>query len=346
MITGTSIIKFSEYKDIQLVSRDCFVYKHNKKSLNIKGINVETYIYPIFKRLFQPATVNLLFKKIEDYYSNTDTLISYQDFYNILLKLFNIEIIEILSGDFLCNDNMTGIDSLKQFNISCIDMCNLLKNKSITIINFLEYTNIKHLINQLSMFPFKKVNLVNLYSEILNINTLEQSINLKEINIVNEKYCNVNKIKKYLSSTNLVVTLQSAENIELNTFINCAISTSKTPWLNCVVNDLIIEIGPFVVPGKTACYECYKYMNSFKYENIIPIDDKNDSIYFKTNKIFRVSNIYILFGYLLDEILKFMCFEYIECLPKTINNTITIYGLKLQQDVNPILKIPGCKVCN
>lgn len=70
MINISDIVKFSDYKDICLESKDCFVYRTDKKKYNIKGANVEKYISPIFYELFQPNFVFDLFQNIKDKFND------------------------------------------------------------------------------------------------------------------------------------------------------------------------------------------------------------------------------------------------------------------------------------
>ena len=72
MIRINDIVKFSDYKDIYLESKDCFVYQTQSKKYNIKGTNVEKYISPIFYKMFQPNFVSDLLEYVKDKFKNEE----------------------------------------------------------------------------------------------------------------------------------------------------------------------------------------------------------------------------------------------------------------------------------
>jgi len=96
------------------------------------------------------------------------------------------------------------------------------------------------------------------------------------------------------------------------------------------------EIGPFVIPHKTACYICYKKRTE---SNLL------DSKRLK-NKVKKIPVLYpiieIFSGYVSLEILGFLTSYGI---PVTIGNVIFVNFKTLKTEIHPLLKIPYCPVC-
>ncbi|WP_077369137.1 hypothetical protein [Anaerosalibacter sp. Marseille-P3206] len=347
MIEINDIVKFSDYKDIYLESKDCFVYQTQSKKYNIKGTNVEKYISPIFYKMFQPNFVSDLLEYVKDKFKNEeDVEIVGDDFLGILFKLYKFGLIELLEKGKSSTKNKTIADNFKVFNVNQKVMNDILKFKTITIVNFLNLEDIKPLIAELKEIPFKNINLINFHVDIENIaeENLCTSSN-QRLKITYQKYSNILNFIDNLLPSNLLITLQSAKNIEFNSFINKYSIRFNIPWLNCVINDTNIEIGPLVVCDKTACYDCYKYLNQEQEEVNFKYCGNNIKSTIKTYQVYRKSNLYIAFGYILDEILKLFCYENIHSTPITVNNIITMNGLNLSYAIKPILKNPNCKTC-
>lgn len=347
MIKINDIIKFSDYKDIYLESKDCFVYKTQSKKYNIKGPNVEKYISPIFYKMFQPNFVSDLLEDVRAKFKNEeDVEIIENDFLGIIFKLYKFGLIEILEKDKLSTKNKSIADNFKVFNVNQKVMNDILRFKTITIVNFLKLEDIKPLIVELKEIPFKKINLVNFHVGIENIEEENLcTLGNERLRITYQKYSDVLNFIDNLLPSNLLITLQSAKNTEFNSFINKHSIRFNIPWLNCVINDTNIEIGPLVVCDKTACYDCYKYLNQEQEEVNFNYYGNNIKIPIKVYQIYRKSNLYIAFGYILDEILKFFCYENIYSTPITVNNIITLNGLNLSYAIKHILKNPNCKTC-
>lgn len=344
MININDIVKFTDYKDIYFESKDCFVYKTERKNYNIKDPNVEKYISPIFYELFQPNFAFVLLEDIKDKFKNEgDVEIVGDDFLGILFKLYELGLIEILEGDNLSTKSKTMAGNFEIFNLSQKEMNDIVKTKTITIVNFLNLEDIKPLIVELKEIPFKNINLINFHPDIENV--VEEnlfSLDNQRLKITYQRYSNILNFMDKLSPSNLLITLHSVKNTEINSLINKYSIRFNMPWLNCVVNDMDIEIGPLVVYKKTACYDCYRYLDQNQQKGI---NGNNIKFPIRTYQIYRKSNLYIAFGYILDEIFKFFCYENIHSTPITVNNIITINGLKLSYTVKPILKVPTCKTC-
>lgn len=150
MININDIIKLSDYKDIYLESKDCFVYKTERKKYNIKGSNVEKYVYPIFYEMFQPNFVFDLLQNINDKSKDkeTDNEICEDDFSKIVFKLYNLGIIEVVKEDSLLREKESMTNNFKMFNINDEEMNNIVKSKDITIINSLNRYNFSNIISK------------------------------------------------------------------------------------------------------------------------------------------------------------------------------------------------------
>ncbi|MBU3228914.1 hypothetical protein [Clostridium algidicarnis] len=341
MININDIIKFSDYKDIHLLRNDCFVYKAEGKTLNLKGINVERYIYPIFYKMFQPNFVYCLFNNINDNCKNEkERLKIYQeDFLNVLLKLYKYGIIEVLPKVNLLEEDEIITNSFKSLNVKDTIINDIVKCKNVTIISFLNLKEIEPLVDELRKIPFNRIKLINFHPDIVEVKKERLFDSDDEnYNVIYEKHSNILNIKKSLLGSDFLITVHSAKNVKINTFVNKCIIELEIPWLNCLINDISIEIGPLVVYKKTSCYDCYQYINK-------DYGDDNVTMSLKTYKNYRRANLYIAFGYILDETLKFLCYKDIEHTPITVDSIIRIQGLDLNYSIKHILKIANCKTC-
>lgn len=119
MININDIIKFADYKNIYLESKDCIVYKTERKKYNIKGANVEKYVYPIFYKLFQPNFIFDLFQNIKDKFNDgkEDMEISKEDFLDVLLRIYKLNFVEVFDNGSL---------SIKNKKLQIILRCSIL----------------------------------------------------------------------------------------------------------------------------------------------------------------------------------------------------------------------------
>lgn len=119
MIEIDDIVKFTDYKDIYLESKDCFVFD--------------------------------LLEDVKDKFKNEEDIeIVGDDFLSILLKLYKFGLIELLENDKLSTKNKIIADNFKAFNVNQKVMNDILKFKTITIVNFLNLEDIKPLIAELN----------------------------------------------------------------------------------------------------------------------------------------------------------------------------------------------------
>ena len=113
--------------------------------------------------------------------------------------------------------------------------------------------------------PFNNINIINIVPDIIDVEKdIICKIDDEKCKVSYIKYSDIKDLNEEVLTSELLLTLNSALNIDLSSIINEYCIKYKTPWLSCLVNDVNIEIGPLVVYNKTACYECYKYINGIK----------------------------------------------------------------------------------
>lgn len=335
MFNASDIIKFSDYKDINYVTNDCFSYVSKGKNINIKGPNVEKYIYPIFNKLFQPNYISDLVNDIcnKNKAKKEDLKIFETEFIRIIFKLYKLGIIELLEKEIIFRQNNKSIHNYKT-----------VKSEKLTIINFFDYEYLKPLLLEFTKMPFNIISIINICPDITDtVDEKSLRSDIANYSVVYKKYSDLKSLPEIISDSSFLVTLHSAKNIEINSIINKYVIDNNIPWLNCIANDIDIEIGPLVFSKKTACYECYKYLYEKQQKKY---KEYNNSFVIRAYKVSRKSNLYIALGYVIDEILKFIDHENLLLTPLTVNNIITFSGLDLTYNIKPVLKIPNCKICS
>lgn len=345
MINVNDIIKFSDYKDIYLKEKDYFMCKSQFKNYNIKGDKVEKYILPIFYDLFQPNRISTLLDTLKE--NNHGILLDNFEieFLNILSKLYRLGVIQILDYDDIKYKYKLCIEINEKHPIMDDKIINSSKYKKLTIFNFLNLNDIKLFIAELSTMPFNNINIINIVPDIINIEKdIICEIDDEKYKISYIKYSDIKDLNEEILTSELLLTLNSALNVDLNSIINEYCIKYKIPWLSCLVNDVNIEIGPLVVYNKTACYECYKYINGIK--GVILTDSReNHKISIRTYDINRRSNLLIAFGYILDEIFKLIYLDKFNESPLTIDSIISIKGSNLDYMMKDFIKVPNCSTC-
>jgi|YelNatPaOPRAMG01_1025707.scaffolds.fasta_scaffold14988_4 hypothetical protein len=97
------------------------------------------------------------------------------------------------------------------------------------------------------------------------------------------------------------------------------------------------EIGPFVIPHKTACYMCYRK----RIESNLPDSQKvKNEVKRKISLLYPIIEIFS--GYVSLEGLNFLTSYEV---PVTIGNVIITDFKKFKTKIHPLLKIPYCPIC-
>ena len=79
-------------------------------------------------------------------------------------------------------------------------------------------------------------------------------------------------LRTYLNKYDLILVAEDYSNIALFESINKICFDIKKPWLRISFDDNIGYLGPFVVPGKTSCFNCCELRlvtNSAHYEHYL-----------------------------------------------------------------------------
>lgn len=183
------------------------------------------------------------------------------------------------------------------------------------------------LVDELSKFQFKKLSIIN----------LEPSSNSVKTNIKN-------KIEDSLfKNSNLIIFCSDGKNVKEHHEFNKLFMKLNKSWLSARYYGDIGEIGPLVIPHKTACFNCCdcRLKSDADYlQDYLQIED-----YFKNHKEKRGSlPIFteIFAKYILIEIIKFLT-NYTA--PITINKILAIDFKNSNNTFYPILKVPNCPIC-
>lgn len=140
----------------------------------------------------------------------------------------------------------------------------------------------------------------------------------------------------------------SVENIVITDEINTYCIKNGIPYLISRNLDFVIEVGPLVVPFKTACVTC---VESRKLSAMnFPIEQEFINNYMRMNNTV-LSDEEVLFpdvaiNYSVMEIFKFFTKDYLWKYPSTMNSIVRIDMFYADYDIFKILKNPFCKSCS
>lgn len=123
----------------------------------------------------------------------------------------------------------------------------------------------------------------------------------------------------------------------------------KTPWLLAKPSGELMWIGPFIVPGKTACWECLRYRIVYRrklHEYLTVHDPKNNSRRAPAANFSCASE--VANSIVCAELVKFIAMQGGELnaneLP-TYNQVLTINSLSYQRQLHATVRRPQCSVC-
>ncbi|MDD6771827.1 hypothetical protein [Inconstantimicrobium porci] len=314
MIDNNRIIKIKDYLDIIELTSSRVVLSNATKTFTVKGYNYTKYIYPIIDLLCKPVSISFLIKNIQERQILND--INIDDFVNMLLTLIDKGILE----------DYKNIDYGEKIVTS--------KNKKIIVLSYLDKLSCKYILENLITYREMNISLIDFGS---NVKVTDFNDNIRsKISIVNMLSLNYDNLEQYVNGDYFIIVMQSARNKKLNLTLNAFFYKHNKCWINCVINDLIIELGPLIIPGKTACLQC-SVPNLYDYMNKTLV---------RQYKITNIVNLIIFVGLILEEIDNYFSMKSSSSLPNTINNIIKFSSINDEFVIKRILKNPQCKICS
>lgn len=141
----------------------------------------------------------------------------------------------------------------------------------------------------------------------------------------------VNEFTDIRVDSELVVVLQAEKCGEaFNTY---AMEKGIT-WLPVQFSHSTGRIGPIIVPGYSACYECAQRRSSSN--GLAPLEPKNDMFDLSWS---------VLSGVIAIETAKWISRHTSSFPPLSLGHMIDLDAFHLQGEVNPIYKLPTCPSC-
>ncbi len=178
----------------------------------------------------------------------------------------------------------------------------------------------------------------------MKIDIIERELRKRNSNIEIEKLPlsikSIEDISKI--STNVDMFVLSADSpVDIIYWMNSYSISSKIPYINIdYFNDISI-IGPFVIPGKTACFECAKIAPDFyNKKDFLFKEIKEINNNFKTSTFPAVNGTAASMG--VNDIIRYLG-ELGE--PLSVNQRIGIHSLKDKIEHQRIPKNKDCKIC-
>ena len=126
---------------------------------------------------------------------------------------------------------------------------------------------------------------------------------------------------------------------KIRTKINKNSIELNIPWLNCIVNDRYIEVGPLIQYRSSPCYHCYKLMNVNDNRDNVKTISKNGDVLLKD------INIYIALDLIIEDTLRWFLYNILRKTPITFGNIILFKGNELVDSQKDVLIVPNCEIC-
>jgi thiazole/oxazole-forming peptide maturase SagC family component len=142
---------------------------------------------------------------------------------------------------------------------------------------------------------------------------------------------------KFAKDSDLIVLCAESFAVDLHNFINEICFKNKKPWISARLLNNCGEIGPTVVPYRTACFKCYE--NRVK-SNLGDFHNIDTNVKNYLNLIFGLK---ILSSYLSLEVLKILSN------PSTAisyGNVISVNFEDYSTSVDLLLRAPNCPICS
>lgn len=146
-------------------------------------------------------------------------------------------------------------------------------------------------------------------------------------------------IPSLVSDADFAVVATERPRPELHDEVNRAAQSSETPWLSARASGSEALVGPIVVPGTTACYECYRTRSAANAPDAEVIDtvregDAAGSVPFGLR--------HVLLGVALDALGRFVCYR-----DERLFGHVVRFDLRNgAMETENVLPVPSCPVCS
>lgn len=306
----------------------------NNKQYNIRGEKVRPYILPIIDYLNQPNYLDELYKMVEDSKGNiNDVEISEEIFLKTIKKLTDYGFTVIIDENYLFNKYNEIVDGFKRNQTVNERVQKRLRNKNILILDFLDIGHIDLLLNPLSKFLFQKIKVVDFSGDTKENYDMKIKQDIDGLETEHKYVLMSIQEENIYRGYDFVVSLLPRDNEKIRTNINKIIIKLNIPWLNCILNDTYVEVGPLIQYRISPCYYCYKSVNQNKNEH------RN------IGEIGKEVNKYIAFDLIIEDILKYFLHDILNKAPLTLGKIVSFERNELNYNQEGILFIPNCSVC-
>lgn len=314
--------KIPEYFDIIEVSKDKLLFKSSERSIYLKGesLSLVKTLLPYLKGEFEPKEIS------------NKSKISEEEVREILKLLSEKELIVYNANSDLSIEKINFF--MRKRGIKKLSELEALKKAKITLIGVGEIG-------------------LNTLKSLINYNIGEIVVIDKNLNKQNEKFKDLKNIKWYkkeidekdIKDSDIVLFCSDKPDFKTPHLINELCVKNDTPWISARFDGLTGEVGPLVVPRKTACYNCYDKRIKSNLENIDEqlvfekhLEKNEPANYGSLNQFYT-----IIAEYLSLEVIKYITkYEH----PVTLGAVLFIDFDNYENKLYKVLKIPRCPVCS
>jgi thiazole/oxazole-forming peptide maturase SagC family component len=251
------------------------------------------------------------------------------------------------------------ISFFKQKELDPFECIKNIKNSSLALINAGKIGS--NVLNLLQSIPLRKIKIfddkkvthsdieLGIYSK-ANLNELRCTA-LRKIfsNVPNLQFFSVtlkNVIKKQLlSDTTAVIFTSDEPESDKNAFelLNKYLLKINKNWISCRLYNGFGEIGPTILPYKTACFHCYEIRRASTAENLEEYMSIRNAKIIKREETGNLkSSVLQLSCVTVTEIIKLLSKK---IMPITCNSFLTIDFNNYETHLHPVLKLPNCPFC-
>jgi thiazole/oxazole-forming peptide maturase SagC family component len=169
--------------------------------------------------------------------------------------------------------------------------------------------------------------------------TLDHQTNIRWHPIEDETEVNT----KISGDSDVVILCSDRSQPLLHSAVNTLCLKHSQPWLSTRFSRSGGEVGPMVIPYKTACYACYEYRVKAN------LDDSSTATRF-THPRERVHDDASSYLISMDIMAEYTCLETIQLLtekqlPNTVNAVLSIDFTTYRNRLHPVLRVPYCSQC-
>ncbi len=156
----------------------------------------------------------------------------------------------------------------------------------------------------------------------------------------------VRTARRLLSESDLVILCLEKPDHSMCRWVNQACVERGIPWVAAYLSAVEAVIGPMVVPGETACYECYhlrRQSNQDRLEERQTVEQYLEQHRAERSPFGQLSPLPSIAGGLvsLEALRQLAGFAQ----PSTYDAFLRVDLITLEAELHPILKLPRCPIC-